>query len=405
MTEVEKRRKFIINIAYYSLLIALGLLAFRYAMGVCFPIIFAFFVATLLQRPKNYILKKTPLKKGLASTLCVITLLIVAVILASLIGVRVINEIKGFIDYVVLQLKNIDQFINTLEDSILGIVSNLPSFLSESLTDTVNTFFTQLRQALSGDDSTLTQEITSSLGGAFSLSWITTPLSGVITTAKQVPSFLIAVVVCIVACCFMTADYQMIMDFIKYQFPTEKRKDLARAKTLLKSSLGKMAKAYLSIMFITFLEVSLGLSALKVMGVFNSNYIVIIAVVTSIVDIIPVLGTGTILLPWLAYSFIVGNYAMGIGLLVMYIVISVIRQIIEPKFVAGQLGLPPFLTLTALYLGLKIFGVLGMIVMPLIIVMLKLLNDEGIIHLWRSVEKEKQAEKASDKQDSKKQVK
>ena len=291
-------------------------------------------------------------------------------------------------------VKNIDDVINNIEDSVMGMVSGLPAFLSESLTDTVSTLFTQIRQALAGDDSTLTQELTSSLGGAFSLSWITTPLSGVITTAKQVPSFLIAVVVCIVACCFITADYQLIMDFIKYQFPTEKRKDLARAKSLLKSSLGKMAKAYLSIMFITFLEVSLGLSALKVMGVFNSRYIVIIAVVTSIVDIIPVLGTGTILLPWLAYSFIVGNYAMGIGLLVMYIVISVIRQIIEPKFVAGQLGLPPFLTLTALYLGLKIFGVLGMIIMPLLIVMLKLLNDEGIIHLWRSVEKEKQAEES-----------
>ena len=112
----------------------------------------------------------------------------------------------------------------------------------------------------------------------------------------------------------------------------------------------------------------------------------IIAIVTSIVDIIPILGTGTILLPWLAYSFIVGNYAMGIGLLVMYIVISVIRQIIEPKFVAGQLGLPPFVTITALYLGLKIFGVLGMIIMPVIIVMLKLLNDEGIIHLWKTGE-------------------
>ena len=397
MTDVEKKRKFIINIAYYALLIAMVLLAFRYAMGVCFPIIFAFFVATVLQRPKNFILKKTPLKKGLASTLCVISLLVVAGIVASLVGVRVINEIKGFVDYIALQIQNIDAFVNTLEDSVLGFVGILPEFISGTLTESVGAFFTQIRQALAGDETTLTQDIAGSLGGAFSLSWITTPLSGVITTAKQVPSILIAIVVTIVACCFITADYQMIIDFVKYQFPKEKRKDLSRAKTLLKNSLGKMAKAYLSIMVITFLEVSLGLTALKLLGVFNSRYIVIIAIVTSIVDIIPVLGTGTILLPWLAYSFIVGNYAMGIGLLIMYIVISVIRQIIEPKFVAGQLGLPPFLTLTALYLGLKIFGVLGMIIMPVIIVMLKLLNDEGIIHLWKPVAKQKEAEQAQSK--------
>ena len=75
---------------------------------------------------------------------------------------------------------------------------------------------------------------------------------------------------------------------------------------------------------------------------------------------------------------------MGIGLLVLYAVVTVIRQIVEPKLVAGQLGLPPFVTLIAMYLGLKIFGVLGVFVLPIIIIMLKLLNDEGIIELWKS---------------------
>ena len=69
------------------------------------------------------------------------------------------------------------------------------------------------------------------------------------------------------------------------------------------------------------------------------------------------LGTGTILLPWAAYSLIVGNYGLAIGLIVLYAVITVIRQIVEPKLVAGQLGLSPVVTVTALYLGLKIFGV------------------------------------------------
>ncbi len=393
MTEVEKKRKFIINIAYYALLIAIGFLAFRYAMGVCFPIIFAFIVATILQRPKNYLVKKTFLKKGTASTLCVILLLVVAGIVASILGVRAINEIKGFIDYIVLQLQNIDSVVDNIENSIIGMLSSLPDFIGNSISESVTAFFVEVREILAGNQSNFTQEIGSTLSGSFSLSWITGPLSGVITTAKQVPSVLIAVVITIVTCCFMTADYQMIMDFIKYQFPKEKRKDLSRAKSLLKSSLGKMGKAYLSIMAITFLEVFLGLSALKIMGIFNSNYIVIIAFVTCIVDIIPILGTGTILLPWLVISFIMGNYGMGIGLLIMYIVISVIRQIIEPKFVAGQLGLPPFLTIIALYLGLKIFGVLGMIIMPVLIVMLKLLNDEGIIHLWKSPSKQKAQEK------------
>ena len=75
---------------------------------------------------------------------------------------------------------------------------------------------------------------------------------------------------------------------------------------------------------------------------------------------------------------------MAIGLLILYAAITVIRQIVEPKLVAGQLGLPPFVTLIAMYLGLKIFGVLGVFILPIIAIMLKLLNDEGIITLWKS---------------------
>ena len=182
----------------------------------------------------------------------------------------------------------------------------------------------------------------------------------------------------------MTADYDLITRFIYCQFPKEKRKDLTRAKQLLKMNLGKMAKAYALIMLVTFTEVFVGLTILKMIGLFNSSYIAVIAIVTAIVDIIPVLGTGTIVLPWAAYSFITGNIGMGIGLMVLYITVTVIRQIVEPKLVAGQLGLPPFVTLIAMYLGLKIFGVLGVFILPIIAIMVKLLNDEGIIDLWKS---------------------
>lgn len=182
----------------------------------------------------------------------------------------------------------------------------------------------------------------------------------------------------------MTADYDLITRFVYCQFPKEKRKDLTRAKQLLKLNLGKMAKAYALIMLVTFTEVFIGLSIFKMLGLFQSNYIALIAVVTSIVDIIPVLGTGTIVLPWAAYSLIIGDYGMAIALLILYAAVTVIRQIVEPKLVAGQLGLPPFVTLIAMYLGLKIFGVLGVFALPIIIIMLKLLNDEGIINLWKS---------------------
>lgn len=383
MTEVEKKRKFIINVAYYGIIIALCFLIFKYAMGTLFPIIAAFIIASLLQRPKNFILRKTPLKKGFASTLCVLGLLAIVLFFTALIGVRVAQEIGGFIDYVMLQLQNIDNLVNTIEDAILNFVSGFPELLSKTLKENITALFVEIREWLAGTSNDFTQDIAGTLGGSFSLSWITTPISGVISTARQIPTLIIAIVISIVAACFITADYDFIRQFVKAQLSEKKAQDVSRAITLLKSSLGKMGKAYLSIIFITFIELSLGFYVLRLLGIFSSNYIAIISLVTAIIDIIPVLGTGTILLPWIAYSLLTGNFPMAIGLGIMYASITVIRQIIEPKFVAGQLGLPPFLTISAMYVGLKIFGVLGMFIAPMIIIMLKLLNDEGILHLWK----------------------
>ncbi len=400
MTDVEKRRKFIINIVYFGIVIALCFFFFKYAMGTLFPLISAFIIAALLQKPKNFILKKTPLKKGLASTLCVLGLLAVALFFIALIGVRVAQEIGGFIDYVMLQVQNIDSLVNTVENALLNFVSGFPEFLGGTLKENISTLFTELREWLAGRSSDFTQDIAGTLEGSFSLSWITTPISGVISTARQIPSVIIATVISIVAACFITADYDLIKQFIKAQLTEQKAKDASRAITLLKSSLGKMGKAYLSIICITFIELSVGFYILRLLGIFNSNYIAVISLVTAVIDIIPVLGTGTILLPWIAYSLITGNYGMAIGLGVMYAVITVIRQIIEPKLVAGQLGLPPFLTISAMYIGLKIIGVLGMFIAPMIIIMLKLLNDEGILHLWKPMKKAEEADAAKAEKDA-----
>ena len=383
MTDTERKRKWIINVAFYAMLLILGFLFYKYAFGVCFPIMFAFVVAVLLQRPKNFIVNKTPIKKGFASTICVFALMLIAAAIVVLIGVRAAEEVRGFIDYVTIQFSNLDNIVNTIENALMSFVGKLPEFISETATESLAAIFTQIREFIAGTATELPEQLTGSLSG-FDFSWLSAPITGVLSTATRIPSIIISIVVTIVLACFMTADYDLITRFVYCQFPKEKRKDLTRAKQLLKMNLGKMAKAYALIMLVTFTEVFIGLTILKMIGLFNSSYIAVIAVVTAIVDVIPVLGTGTIVLPWAAYSFITGNIGMGIGLLVLYAVVTVIRQIVEPKLVSNQLGLPPFVTLIAMYLGLKIIGVLGVFILPIIAIMLKLLNDEGIIDLWKS---------------------
>ena len=417
MENVEKRRRFIINTVYFALVAVIAYFLYKYALGICSPLVFAFIGAAILQRPRNFLMKKTFLNKGLSCAVCIITFLGVIVTVFALIGMRIAEEVRTVVDYLIVQFSDLDALVNSVEDFVVSFVGRLPGFISESLSESVTNLFIQIREVIAGTSTELTDSIATGLGDSFSFSWITTPLSGVISTVSQIPSAVISMVISIVALCFMTSEYDYIRNFILIQFPEEKRKDLSRAKRLLTSSLSKMGKAYGLIMLITFIEVFAGLTILKLAGVFNSEYITYIAIITSIIDIIPILGTGTVLLPWAAYSFIVGNYAMGIGLLIMYAVITVIRQIIEPKLVAGQLGLSPVITVTAMFLGLKFLGILGIFAAPLAIIMLKLLTDEGIIHPWKSpvryaaekAAKEMQAEKEAagkeEEQEEKKKIK
>ena len=224
MTDVERKRKWIINVAFYAMLLVLGFLFYKYAFGVCFPIMFAFVVAVFLQKPKNFIVKKTPIKKGFASTICVFALMIIAAAVVVLIGVRAAEEVRGFIDYLTVQFSNLDSVVNTVENSLLSFVGKLPEFISETATEGIASLFTQLREFIAGTNTELPDQITDSLSG-FSLSWLSAPITGVISTASRIPSLLISIVVTIVLACFMTADYDLITRFIYCQFPKEKRKD------------------------------------------------------------------------------------------------------------------------------------------------------------------------------------
>jgi predicted PurR-regulated permease PerM len=113
------------------------------------------------------------------------------------------------------------------------------------------------------------------------------------------------------------------------------------------------------------------------------KFAVVLAFVVAIIDLLPLLGVGTILIPWAVISFASGDYSRGVFLIVTYGVIAVVRNIVEPKLIAGQIGLPPIATLLAMYVGFCAIGVLGMALFPIGLIMLKHLNDRGYVKLWK----------------------
>ena len=109
----------------------------------------------------------------------------------------------------------------------------------------------------------------------------------------------------------------------------------------------------------------------------------LLAVVIAFIDALPVFGTGTVLLPWAALCCLEGNFPKGIALTALYLVIWLVRSIMEPKLMAKSAGLPPLPALMAMYVGFCAMGVAGMILGPILLLLVKQLHDGGYLHLWK----------------------
>ncbi len=375
---VEKRRKVLINTAYFALIFAVAFAAYRWLLPLLLPFVFAFAAAGMLNRPITAITKKTPLKRPWLSAAFVIMLVLIIAVVFFLIGIELVEAVSDFYDYSVAQLNNITDLVNDLKLWILDITSFLPEIVRGTLHENVTLFFDNIIQNgfknISIDTSMINWSELLSKGSEM--------ITG---TVGKIPSLIIAAIVFVISTVFISSDYDKIKIFFVKQVKPERARKISDAWHLGVNSLKKMIKAYCLIILITSFELTVGFYILKFIGVFDSPYIIFISVAIAFIDIIPVLGTGTVLIPWAVISFITGNIGMGIGLLAMYVIILVIRQIIEPKLVAGQVGLPPIATIIAMYVGSKTLGVLGFFILPFIVILIKVYNDAGLIHVFKDV--------------------
>ena len=136
-------------------------------------------------------------------------------------------------------------------------------------------------------------------------------------------------------------------------------------------------RSYALIMSITFVELSVGLTLIGV------NRAILVALLIAIFDILPVLGTGGIMIPWVILSALGGDLPHAFALLVLYVIITVIRNIIEPRIVGAQIGLHPVLTLMSMFVGNHLFGIVGLFGLPILLSLLRYLNDNGTISVPR----------------------
>ena len=215
--------------------------------------------------------------------------------------------------------------------------------------------------------STLTNLVTSSSTAA--LNW----LRGFV---GALPLFIVNFVFAVISSFYVSADYPGIKSFVLKQIRPKLLELLVLVKENAISAAGNYGKAYLILLTVMFVEMLIGMTWI---GVSNAP---IIAFGIAIWDIIPVLGTGGILLPWAAIDFITGRTVRALQLVVLYGVVSVIRNAIEPKVIGSQIGLHPLVTLLCMYVGASLFGVVGLFGLPIAVTIIRNLDEKGVIKIF-----------------------
>lgn len=355
---LDEKKKFILNVAFIVTAYAVLYFIFVYVIHWIMPFLVGFLIALAL-RPITKFLNKIFKSKGKGIAVFVVA---------------------SFYAAVALILWLLITFLITQLTDLVNIMPNLYFNRIEPLLLEFNDWIVANTETISPDAAnTISQIITNGIN------YISDIIKNTSITVVQIvtklisnfPLYLISVIFTIVLSVFISVEYNNITAFIKRQLPEKFNSTFMEARVFVTGTLWKMIKSYIIIMFITFIEILTGLSILKV------NYALPIAAIIAILDIMPVVGTGGILIPWAIVELILKNYTLGVGLLLLYLTVTVVRNVIEPRIVGHQIGLHPIITITVMYAGLRLFGFFGLLVAPIIAILVKYLNDTGKIHLFK----------------------
>jgi len=253
-----------------------------------------------------------------------------------------------------------------LSKEIVGLSSTLPQTLA--------VLYDQLRVEL-GKISTiyfnLPEEVTRHIQTALlslvnnTATVVNRLLAGTLNALFSLPSAFIFILVTIISTFFISKDRYMIEKFMEHHFPVgwvEKLKHIAKDLLL---ALGGYIRAQLILMSIIFVELFTAFILLDI------RYALILALTISIVDALPIVGSGSILVPWLIVAAVSGNLQLAVSLLILYAVIIGTRQMLEPKIIGEHIGIHPLITLVSIYAGFQLIGVIGLILGPITVLVFK----------------------------------
>ena len=322
------------NILYVVLLIIGLYLALKLSIFYM-PFLIAFIISLMIEPLIKYIMKKTKLTRRTSS---IIIFLIVSIILLGILAWIIItlfsessSLLQGLNDYFDKASVQVQELIQRLNFDKIKLSDEVLNIVQESSGDFLQTVS----------------------------NWIRNALNGLINIVTKIPEIAICVGITILALYFICVDKIYILDQIEYHLPKVWVKRLGNHLKDLIQTLGGYLKAEATLILVSFIISLVGLYVLSFLN-FNIQYPLLMALFIGFVDALPILGSGTVMVPWAVISGLNGDLSLGIAILTLFIIMSIVRQFLEPKLVSKNIGVHPIFTLIAMYTGFKITGVIGL---------------------------------------------
>lgn len=318
------------------------------------PFILALLLALLIEPAISFMERRLKMKRGPSTILSMLLVLgSLSLVLVALIS-RLINELVSIYKSLSMRSGDLGQTIaDGLEQvQVFYVRLNLPLEMEESIQSNLYRLLNRLEDVLNSVVNTL------------------------IELAASLPGYFIFLLIALIATYFIAHERPEIKEWLLKTLPDSwEGKTRTVGRDLVAAFLG-WVKALLILTSVTAIITIVGLSMLGV------EYALTIGLITGLLDVLPILGPGTIFVPWIIISLVTGNTGLAIGLMVLYVIMVTVRYILEPRILGDNIGLHPLATLIALYVGLKVAGVVGMILGPAVVVVFLACHRAGVFDKW-----------------------
>ena len=343
----ERLAAMVICVAAGGILLVIGL---RWILPILLPFLLGWAIAACLRPLAARLSTLLHLPRGLCAVFLLLVTLIALIWLTGTAINRLLRELQGFLS------RMIDGGLFSAETVSFDLFGLLGDRLGISL-PLEDLGHSRLREQLNG-------MILEAIKGAVSSVSAELPRAAA-RMISAMPSVLLFTAITVIAGFYFCLDRGALTAGVTSVLPAGIRSKLPHWKARIKQFSWKYVRAYLLLLLFTLAALFLGFLLLGV------EYPFLIALVTAAVDLLPVLGVGAVLVPWAAIELLQRNLTLGIGLLLLYLAVSILRQILEPRLVGRSIGLHPLLTLVAGYAGFRLLGVLGLLLGPILAALLK----------------------------------